>query len=102
METLYKKYKRDDFEILAISIDTAEENSVRDFVASFHFTFPVVLDDQFIVNQVYEARVLPTSILIDRQGIIRERILGATDWNDPDVRLLVDKLVQFEGDAPLK
>ncbi len=94
MEDLYRNYKRDDFEILAVSVDTASDNRVRDFVGRYGFTFPVLLDNQFIVNQVYEARVLPTSILIDRKGIIRERILGATDWSDPETHLLVDKLVQ--------
>jgi len=94
MEILYKNYRRSDFEILAVSIDTAEEQAVRDFVERFHFTFPVILDDQFIVNQVYEARVVPTSILIDRKGIVRERVLGARDWNASDVRLLIDKLIK--------
>ncbi|MBI3358116.1 MAG: TlpA family protein disulfide reductase [Nitrospirae bacterium] len=93
METLYRHYKRDDFEILAVSIDTVEENNVRDFVERFHFTFPVVLDNQFIVNQVYDARVVPTSVLIDRKGIIRERILGARNWSDADMRLLANKLI---------
>jgi peroxiredoxin len=94
MEDLYRNYKREDFEILAVSVDTVSDNRVRDFVQRYGFTFPVLLDNQFIVNQTYEARVLPTSILIDRTGIIRERILGATDWSDPDTRLLINKLIQ--------
>lgn len=94
MEDLYNNYKRNDFEILAVSVDTVSDNRVRDFVQRYGFTFPVLLDNQFIVNQTYEARVLPTSILIDRTGIIRERILGATDWSDPDTRLLINKLIQ--------
>lgn len=96
MEDLYRNYKREDFEILAVSVDTVSDNRVRDFVQRYGFTFPVLLDNQFIVNQAYEARVLPTSILIDRMGIIRERILGATDWSDPDTRLLINKLMQVK------
>jgi len=97
MEDLYRNYKRADFEILAVSVDTVSDNRVRDFVGRYGFTFPVLLDHKFIVNQIYEARVLPTSILIDRKGIIRERILGATDWSDPKERLLVDKLIQAKS-----
>ena len=95
METLYKSYKRDDFEIIAVSIDTVGENTVRDFVERFHLTFPVVLDNQFVVNQLYEARYVPTSLLIDRKGIIRDKIPGAKNWNDKETRLLVDKLIQL-------
>jgi len=94
MEDLYRSYKREDFEILAVSVDTVSDNRVRDFVERYGFTFPVLLDNQFTVNQVYEARVLPTSILIDRKGIIRERILGATDWHASEMRLLIGKLIQ--------
>ncbi|MEK7286031.1 MAG: TlpA disulfide reductase family protein [Nitrospirota bacterium] len=94
METLYRSYKREDFEILAISIDTAGAQSVRDFVGQFGFTFPILLDTDFSVNQTYEARYVPTSVLVDRNGIIREHINGARDWMDPEIRLIINKLVK--------
>jgi peroxiredoxin len=95
METLYRGYKRDDFEILAVSIDVVEsQQAVRDFVGHFSLTFPILLDTAFTVNQIYDARVLPTSVLVDQNGIVRERILGARDWSDPEIRLIIDKLIK--------
>ncbi len=93
MEALYGSYKRTDFEILAVSIDTTGKEKVRSFIEEFGFRFPILLDPEFLIKDLYQVRVVPTSILIDRKGVIRERILGATDWNDPEMRLLVDRLV---------
>ena len=93
MEALYGHYNRADFEILAISIDTVFEEQVRSYVEEFGFRFPILLDQRLSVYELYQARVVPASFLIDREGIVRERILGALDWNDPEARRLVDKLV---------
>lgn len=100
MEELYSNYSRNDFEILAVSIDTMGEPPVRFFVEDFGFTFPVLMDDQFTVNDHYQVRVVPTTILIDRKGVIAHRVLGAKDWTDPDARLMVDKLVRGEDPKP--
>ena len=96
MEALYRSYPRDDFEILAVSIDTEGEPPVRLFVEDFGFTFPVLMDSQFEVNDRYQVRVVPTSILIDRKGRVAQRFLGAKDWNDKESRGVVEKLVRMK------
>jgi peroxiredoxin len=93
MEAIYRHYDRADFEILALSIDTVSEESVRSYVDEFGFRFPILLDQHLSVYERYQARVVPASFLIDREGVVRERILGAQDWNDPEVRRFIDKLI---------
>lgn len=97
MEALYRNYSRDDFEMLAVSIDTMGEPPVRLFVEDFGFTFPVLMDDQFEVNDRFQVRVVPTSILIDRKGVVVQRFLGAKDWNNKESRSVIEKLVQVKG-----
>ncbi len=94
MEALYQQFKREDFEILAISIDINKETEVTTFIRDFGFTFPVLLDDQFTVNDHYQVRVVPTTVVVDRNGIITHRLLGAKDWNDRDSKLFIEKLTQ--------
>jgi len=94
MEALYRTYHKDGFEILAISIDTMGEPVVRAFIEEFGFTFPVLVDPQLIVNDLYKVRVVPTSILIDKEGLVIRRVLGARDWGDPELRLLIESLVK--------
>lgn len=100
MEELYSNYSRNDFEILAVSIDTIGEPPVRFFIEDFGFTFPVLMDEQFTVNDHYQVRVVPTTILIDRKGVIARRVLGAKDWTEPDARLMIDRLVRGEEPKP--
>jgi peroxiredoxin len=98
MEALYGSYDRADFAILAISIDTVSEERVRAYVDSFGFSFPILLDPHLIVNELYQVRVVPMSLLIDRTGKIHEQILGARDWSDPDIRLTIQKLIGKKND----
>lgn len=80
--------------MLAVSIDTIGEPPVRLFVEDFGFTFPVLMDNQFEVNDRYQVRVVPTSILIDRKGVVVQRFLGAKDWNNEESRSIIEKLVR--------
>jgi peroxiredoxin len=97
MEAMYQRYPRKDFEILAVSIDTIGEPPVRLFVENLNLSFPVLMDNQFTVNDHFQVRVVPTSILIDRKGVVSQRVLGAKDWAGPDSRAVVDKLIQAKG-----
>jgi len=94
MEALYRQYQREDFEILAVSIDIDPNAPVKKFIKDFGFSFPVLLDDQFDVNDRYQVRVVPTSLVVDRKGVITHKLLGAKDWNDPNSKLFIDKLIQ--------
>ncbi len=96
MEALYRSYPRSDFEILAISIDTMGEPPVRLFVEDFGFSFPVLMDNAFEVNDRYQVRVVPTSVLVDRRGVVAERFLGAKDWNSKESRAVIEKLIQMK------
>ena len=97
MEVMYQRYPRGDFEILAVSIDTIGEPPVRAFVEELNLSFPILMDNQFTLNDYYQVRVVPTSILIDRKGVVFQRVLGAKDWANPDTRILLEKLIQAKG-----
>jgi peroxiredoxin len=95
MESLYRSQMQHQFEILAISIDTRNPSGVLNYVDSFGFTFPVLLDDNFKINDLYRVPVVPTTILVDPEGRIVQRIPGAKDWNDPDLREKINRLVSL-------
>jgi len=94
MEALYQTYPRKDFEILALSIDMVEDAPVAAFTEEMSLSFPILLDNTLEVNSLYQVRVVPTSILVDRKGIISHRLLGAKDWHDPDAILFIENLIK--------
>ena len=94
MERLYRSFSRTEFEILAVSTDAQGAAVTRPFQEEAGFTFPVLHDADFRIGLRYGARQLPMTFLIDRKGIIRNRIPGARDWNTPSGKRLNESLLQ--------
>ena len=98
MEALYHSHQKKHLEILAVSIDTAQaQEKVRSYVEDFGFQFPILLDPRLDANQLYQIRVVPSSFLIDKKGILRHIILGARDWTDPEAYEMITKLINEKG-----
>ena len=93
MEKLYRSFGRRDFEILAVSTDAQGMAVTKPFQQEVGFTFPILHDADFRIGLRYGARTLPMTFLIDRQGIIRNRIFGARDWNTSEGRRLIQSLM---------
>lgn len=94
MEALYKDFKNDGFEILAISNDIEGAPVVRPFVKELGLSYPILLDPDFRVDDKYLIQSVPTTVLVDREGVITHRIIGARNWNNPESRDLIQKLLR--------
>ena len=94
METLYQDLQKEGLEVLAISIDPQGIVVTRPFQEAMGLTFPILHDSEYRVGAAYGARTLPMTYLIDREGLIRQRIFGARDWNGMDARRLIRNLLQ--------
>jgi peroxiredoxin len=81
MEQLYQNMKGKPFEILAVSIDTRGSKDVEPFVKKLGLTFPVLLDSDKKVNNMYQATGVPETFIIDKNGIVRQHILGPVNWS---------------------
>jgi cytochrome c biogenesis protein CcmG/thiol:disulfide interchange protein DsbE len=77
------------FQILAVDpYDNMQ--AIQQFRISSGLTFPFLRDAQHSVNQAYEVAIYPTSLLVDKRGIIRNR-LGRVTYEE--LRALVDQLL---------
>lgn len=94
MEALYKMFPRQDFEILAVSTDAQGIVVTKPFRQEFGLTFPILHDSDFQIGLAYGARTLPMTFLLDRRGMLRQRIFGARDWQSPEAVRLIQTLVQ--------
>jgi len=64
--------------ILAINVRESAD-AVRSFVDSQGLTFPILLDSEGVVDEVYQPPVFPTTFFVDGEGIIREVKEGRFD-----------------------
>ena len=94
MERLYRTYDRKDFEILAVSTDAQGVAVTRPFQQENKLTFPILHDADFRVGLSYGARTLPMTFMVDRQGIVRQHIFGARDWEAPEAHQLIEMLMK--------
>jgi peroxiredoxin len=90
IQTAYNKYSRDQLIILAVNV-RGDPDKVSYYVAKEKFTFPILMDTQGNVDDIYRAPFFPTSYMIDSTGIIRE-ILGERFQTISQIDDLVSKL----------
>jgi peroxiredoxin len=63
--------------VLAVNLSDQERSKdVRRFVDSFKLAFPVLLDEQGQVRELYELATVPTTVFVDSGGVVRRLVLG--------------------------
>ena len=75
-QRIYSDRKDDGFVILGISTDATGTAGVKKFLTERGITYPVAMATGEVVRSFGGANVLPTSFLIDRQGVIRNEVRG--------------------------
>jgi cytochrome c biogenesis protein CcmG, thiol:disulfide interchange protein DsbE len=74
IEAAYQAH-RNNFVVLGIN-QAESSNAAKQFADEFHLTFPILLDSNGSVGQLFQVQALPTSFFIDPKGIIRAANLG--------------------------
>ncbi len=88
-----EKYGKRGVVVLSVSVDK-NEAALREFLGGHPVRFPVMIDregDVFV--RKYTIRGLPATIIIDRQGIIAARMLGAQEFLSKDFTGKIDGLL---------
>ena len=93
MEKLYTELAPRGFAIAAVSIDEAPAEDVRAFAEELGLTFDILHDRSTRIQQTYQTTGVPESFLLDRDGVIVKRVIGAHDWSSPANRALVERLL---------
>lgn len=96
MENLYHDFKNKGLEILAVSSDMEGPSVVQPFVQKLGLSYPILLDPDFRVDDKYLIQSVPTTVLVDQNGVITHRMVGARDWNAPESRDLIEKLLRVK------
>ena len=92
MEALYKKFSDKGLEILAVNCGE-DQAAVRSFMKNEKLSFPALLDLDGRVSQNYGIQAIPTTYLIDRDGMIILRLVGSIDWNTPKIHAALESLL---------
>ncbi len=92
MVRLYEQMQARGVEILAVSEDHDLE-ALRAFLRSYGVTFPVLLDPDKAVYNLYRATGVPETHLINRDGVLEASRIGPFDWTAPEVVATLERLL---------
>ena len=78
LQSVYEEFQEQGFEILAIN-STLQDTlpSAVSYYESQKYTFPFLIDLDGKVTQDYQVRALPTSVLVNSDGIVVDVLIGA-------------------------
>lgn len=94
MEKLYQQLKGEDFEILAVSIDKKGAEAVLPFMKKHNLSFTALIDAKESMKYKYQTTGVPETFIIDKNGIIVEKVIGPRDWATPDAIGFLRNLIQ--------
>ncbi len=71
----YKTHKDNGLNIIGISIDRSEK-IIKKFVKKQEMVYPIVKGSQKFLNDYGIARVVPVTVIIDKKGKLRHKVIG--------------------------
>ena len=77
--------------VLAVSID-ADDAAYHKFLKDYSVNMVTVRDEAKKASSLYGTFGWPETYIIDRNGVIRRKFIGAVDWNSPEVTDYLSKL----------
>lgn len=83
LDNLYRALMGSDFELLAISVDEGGAAAVAPFMRKNKLNLPVLFDPERAIAGSYGTYKFPETYIVDRQGVVRLKVIGPRDWADP-------------------
>jgi len=97
IEQLHQTLAPRGLKVIGVSVDDpGTEAQIRDFLKQYKVTFENLHDpkgQEGKVSELYQTTGYPETVIIGRDGIIRKKLIGASNWNSPENRGLVERLL---------
>jgi len=73
------------FRMLCVSIDDGGKVAVEEFFRTSGFSLPALMDTDKRAGKLYGLTGVPETFVIDRNGVILKKVVGAMEWDRPEV-----------------
>jgi peroxiredoxin len=84
--------------VVAVSVDGGgmgnADLDVRTFIDRLGLTFTILRDPYGRIEDTFGVSGLPTTFVIDRDGRIERKVLGAREWDDPALAAEIESLLE--------
>ena len=94
LNALYHGLAGSGFMVLGIALDISDK-PVREMARHQRIEYPLLLDStREVYFDSYGLFGQPVSVLIDRTGMVREKIVGQVDWASPEMKTKIKNLLK--------
>ena len=80
MEALHEAFVDEGLVMLAVNVEENGQDVVAEFLQKTPYSFPILLDEDAGIQNTYKVFRFPETFIIDKNGIIVEKIIGGRDW----------------------
>ncbi len=93
MQRLYEELGPQGLAVIAVSVDHVDSDEVQRWIEDRGFTFDALHDQSAEIERVYQTTGVPESFVIDRDGVIVKKVIGAAQWDHPTQIALIRRLL---------
>lgn len=98
IQKLHEALAPQGLKVVAVSMEEpGSADKIRAFVKEFGLTFQILYDPTGRITNDYQTTGVPETFVIARDGVIRKKMIGASDWNSPANRALITQLLAERG-----
>ena len=98
LESLHGKHAAQGLQIIGVSVDArGDEEKINQFAKDFSMTYPIWRDPDERVNSRFLAIGVPSTYLIDRNGILRWKHLGTLRATTPGFAAALEEVLKESG-----
>lgn len=97
LQKLHNEYAAQGFKVVGVSLDESGKEAVQKFVTDNSMTYPIALDPEGKLANVFQTTVIPTSVLIDRNGKIVWKKYGRISVDEELMSALKSAVAQKRG-----
>jgi cytochrome c biogenesis protein CcmG/thiol:disulfide interchange protein DsbE len=88
---MQRRMKSKGVEVVAVSVDE-DGNAYHQFIKEHNIDLVTVRDPRQTIAGLYGTFKFPETYVIDRNGVMRRKFIGAIDWTEPDITEFLGKL----------
>jgi peroxiredoxin len=67
--------------VLSVSVDE-NQSALEDFIQKYHIPYPVGRDPNRSIAARYGTFLFPETYILDRRGLVAEKLANSADWDD--------------------
>lgn len=94
LQSLYNQFKDDKRLRMLMVLYRDDYEKALSYMKENNFDFPVIIDKDGKAASAYGITGVPETYIIDRKGILKEKIIGPNDWTSAQSFSLLSNLIR--------